>query len=134
MCIVFAANRSMLAGLCASLGSLVAALRGKAQLPVFVFHADLAESIQGRICRAVRHIDPEVRLQFRAVDIMPYVDLLPLQGDHMTYVRLGLPRLLPDFDKILYLDSDMVFTSGIVELLDLDLCGHLFGASGVCPA
>lgn len=49
----------------------------------------------------------------------------------MTYVRLGLPRMLPGFDTIVYLDSDMVFCEGIEELFKFKLGGCLFAASGV---
>jgi lipopolysaccharide biosynthesis glycosyltransferase len=132
--VVFVANRAMLTGLCASLGSLATALRGKAHPPIFVFNSDLTNAVQTRLSAALGRINPELFVEFRPVDVAPYLDLLPLQGDHMTYVRLGLPRLLPGFETIMYLDADMVFTDRVVELFDVDLGEKLLAASGVGTA
>ena len=45
-----------------------------------------------------------------------------------TYYRLVLPELLPDYDRILYLDSDMVICRDIAELYDTELGDALLGA------
>lgn len=131
LCVAFVANRAMLAGLCASLGSLAVALRGKAHPPIFVYHSGLTGAVQTSLSAVLARTNPELSVEFCSLDVTSYLDLLPLQGDNTCYVRLGLPRLLPEFKKILYLDSDMVFTAGIEQLFDLDLCGRLFAASGV---
>ena len=51
-------------------------------------------------------------------------------GHIETYYRLILPDLLPDYDKILYLDSDMVVNADVSELFDEDVNGFLLAA---CP-
>ncbi len=45
-----------------------------------------------------------------------------------TYYRLVLPELLPGYDKILYLDSDMVVQDDIAKLYREDVEGYLLGA------
>lgn len=59
-----------------------------------------------------------------------------------TYVRLMLPELLPNYDKVIYLDSDLVVLKDISELwflpvnkdimlagvVDLDVIGQYYGA------
>ena len=45
-----------------------------------------------------------------------------------TYYRLVLPELLPDYNKVLYLDSDMIIRRDIAELYDLDLESYLIAA------
>ena len=45
-----------------------------------------------------------------------------------TYFRLVLPELLPSYDKILYLDSDMIAQSDVAELYNMDIEGCLLGA------
>ena len=45
-----------------------------------------------------------------------------------TYYRLVLPELLPDYDKILYLDSDMVVNADVAELYNTDVTGYLLAA------
>jgi len=46
-----------------------------------------------------------------------------------AYSRLFAPRLLGrDYDRIIYLDIDMIVSSDIQELWDIDLHGHTLGA------
>ncbi len=44
-----------------------------------------------------------------------------------TYLRLLLPEELPELDRILYLDCDMVVTDSLRELWREDLCGKAAG-------
>lgn len=55
---------------------------------------------------------------------------LPLRGHFKeeTYFRLLLPDILPDYNKILYLDSDMVVCADIAELFAEDTTGYLLAA------
>ena len=55
---------------------------------------------------------------------------LPLRGHFKeeTYFRLLLPDILPDYNKILYLDSDMVVCADIAELFAEDITGYLLAA------
>lgn len=45
-----------------------------------------------------------------------------------TYYRLVLPELLKDYDKILYIDSDMVVEHDLAELFQEDVEGYLLAA------
>lgn len=45
-----------------------------------------------------------------------------------TYYRLFIPNLYPMYDKILYLDSDIVICGDISELYNVDLKDNLVGA------
>ena len=45
-----------------------------------------------------------------------------------TYYRLVLPELLPAYQKILYLDSDMVVQADVAELYDENVDGYLLAA------
>lgn len=45
-----------------------------------------------------------------------------------TYYRLVLPELLPAYDKILYLDSDMVVQDDVAKLYQENIGGYLIGA------
>lgn len=45
-----------------------------------------------------------------------------------TYFRLFLPELYPQYDKVLYLDSDIVILSDIANLYNIDIEDNLVGA------
>jgi lipopolysaccharide biosynthesis glycosyltransferase len=40
-----------------------------------------------------------------------------------TYYRMMLPRLLPDVDKIIYMDADMICCDSLLELYEHDMTG-----------
>lgn len=45
----------------------------------------------------------------------------------VTYYRLVLPNLKPDWDRILYLDCDIIVRSSLKELYNLDIGDNYFG-------
>lgn len=46
-----------------------------------------------------------------------------------TVYRLFIPEILQQYDKILYLDCDLVVNSNIAELYQIDISGHILGAA-----
>lgn len=46
-----------------------------------------------------------------------------------TTYRLLIPKLFPQYEKVLYLDSDLLIRRDVAELFDMDLEGAIFGAS-----
>ena len=45
-----------------------------------------------------------------------------------TYCRIFIPRFFPQYDKVIYLDSDIVVTGDISELYNIDIGDNLVGA------
>ena len=45
-----------------------------------------------------------------------------------TYRRAFLPGLLPDLDRVIYLDADLIVRSSLAELWSTDLAGAALGA------
>ena len=46
-----------------------------------------------------------------------------------TYFRLLMPELMENYDKVLYLDSDLIVNADVAELYDTDLNGYLLAAA-----
>ena len=46
-----------------------------------------------------------------------------------TYCRIFIPRFFPQYDKVIYLDSDLVVTGDISELYNIDIGDNLVGAA-----
>lgn len=44
-----------------------------------------------------------------------------------TFTRLYLPQLLPEAERVLYLDSDLLISADVAALFDQDLQGHVLG-------
>ena len=67
-----------------------------------------------------------IDIEKRLLSINTKVEL----GGHITratYLRLFIPELFKDFNKVLYLDSDLVVNSDIAELFNIELGNNLVG-------
>jgi lipopolysaccharide biosynthesis glycosyltransferase len=69
------------------------------------------------------------------VDVKHYIDevkdKLPLRDYYSmtTYYRLFIAHMYPEYDKVIYLDSDLVVLGDISELYNYDLKGYYVGAA-----
>lgn len=70
---------------------------------------------------SLRVADPDYLLQNYSLSIKAHFSV-------ETYYRLVLPQFLPEYDKILYLDVDMVAEADVAELYATDIEGYLLGA------
>jgi lipopolysaccharide biosynthesis glycosyltransferase len=58
-----------------------------------------------------------------------YLDIFPeTRHSKNTFLRLLLPILLPDLDKILYLDSDIIIKGDLLDLYNTDIDNYYVGA------
>lgn len=88
---------------------------------------------------ALRYTDMLKRMVGRYNNVnIRFVDISGLIGDKdffvrgnftpETYFRLFLPQILTNYEKILYMDADMIVCHDISELYSQDLAGNLLGA------
>ena len=110
--------------------SIMDSSRGESNYDIIVMSADISEQnrslilgmAEGRKNFSIRFVNPGRLL----ASFSPY---LHWHFGHIeTYYRLIIPELLPAYEKILYLDSDMVVTSDVAELFSEDIGGFLLAA------
>lgn len=70
---------------------------------------------------SVRYADPSYLMEGYNFCVKDHFSL-------QTYYRLVLPELIPEYDKIIYLDSDMIVMTDIAELYYTDVEGYLVAA------
>lgn len=68
------------------------------------------------------------RLQLLHIQPATVADLPEGYFPRSVWLRILLPELLPQLDKILYLDSDMIVRDGLQPLWETDVSGHLLAA------
>ena len=96
----------------------------KGNLVIHLFHPDLTEDYFQRLEQLKK---------------IAYFDIHPIKIDQQKFKevfgennpniwRLALPALLPDIDKLLYCDCDLVFCDNIINLWDIDLGNKMIGA------
>jgi lipopolysaccharide biosynthesis glycosyltransferase len=126
--IALCCNGTMLPGLHATVASLVKNLsrRETVSLNLFIQGVTEAEllSIRGTILDA----GGVGALTIHEADISDFKNLKALQGDWMAYLRLHLPKLMPDADTILYLDSDLIVNTDACAIFEHKLDDSPFAA------
>ena len=128
--IALCCNGTMLPGLHATVASLVKNLsrRETVSLNLFIQGVNEAEllSIRGTILDA----GGVGALTIHGADVSDFKNLKALQGDWMAYLRLYLPKLMPDADTILYLDSDLIVNTDACAIFEHKLDDFPLGAVG----
>ncbi|MFA7192572.1 MAG: glycosyltransferase family 8 protein [Bacilli bacterium] len=97
----------------------------------YVLHSGTISLVnQNRIIKA--HKNETTEIEF--VDITEHVERISERlhtrdyYSKSTYYRLFIPNLYPEFDKVLYLDSDIVVGGDISNLYHVELGNNLVGA------
>lgn len=87
-----------------------------------------AMAVEEKLRRIVESRDGESVLTVKALD-NPFQNAYEVRGISTgTYLRLGLPGLLPDVDRILYTDVDILFRGSLEELWQTPMEGQFLAA------
>ena len=100
------------------------------QYDIIVLFNDISEKNQNRIKWGARK---HSNISIRFIRVCEYFDNEKLFVDqHLsveTYYRLIIPEIMPAYNRILYLDCDMVTDHDVAELYDIELNGCIIGAA-----
>lgn len=97
-----------------------------------VLHSDLSEANKTKLELTVY----DLSFYHSTIEFVDMSDLdiskFPMNRPHIsiaTYYRLFLQDVLPDVDKVLYLDCDLLVVSDLTRLYDTPMCNNLVIAS-----
>ncbi len=128
--VFFAADEGCCPFLAVALQSLADNASGENLYSVKILHTDISDENRRRLAEYGRgnidiefvdlgHYVPRVRERLRAGD----------QGFLTAYFKMFIPRLYPQYDRAVYLDSDVVILDDIADLYDMDLGDELVAAA-----
>lgn len=128
--IFFATDDGYIPFLAVALESLIDNASTENYYLIKVLYTNITEENQNKIKKYERE---NINIEF--VDLNYYInkvkDKLYTRDYYSktTYFRLFIPELYPQYDKVLYLDSDIVILSDIAELYNIDLEDNLVAAA-----
>ena len=127
--IVFAANNAFVGPLGVALKSLIDHISERAFYDIVVLESDITASNKQRL----RGMLTKPNLQLRFVNVLPLLDGYTLVAHvHIskeTFFRFVIQEIMPDYEKTLYLDCDIVVESDVADLYDTDVTGYLLAAA-----
>ena len=96
---------------------------------IVVLHRDISLKNQGVLSKQIEKNNFSIRF-FNISEYMKDYTNLYTRGHFRieTYFRLLMQEILPDYHKVLYLDSDMVALSDVAELYQTNVEGYLLAA------
>lgn len=99
---------------------------------IFIFSKDASEENKNYVINFFK----KENISIRFIDVSLIFKSLKLHtAAHITietYFRLIIPDLLRNFDRVLFLDSDLIITDDINKLYNMDMQGYPIGATEEC--
>lgn len=130
--IVFAANDNYAIYCYTAIYSLIKNAGKEYFYHIYVFQTNISENN----CRMLESLSTE-NIKVECVNISKYTANVNLKESiHLsveTYYRLFIPCILPQYTKILYLDSDMCILADVAKLYECNLNGYAIGAAQDIP-
>lgn len=119
-------NLVMPARICIS--SLLMSAKPDTFYDIFILHSPKEELTKEKL-DLLPHYYSNCRLQYRKVDAT-FDDAFEIRGiTTPTYYRLLIPDLIPEYDKVIYSDVDVIFRMDLSQLYQSDLAGYLLAAT-----
>ena len=127
--VVFAVNEFFVPYLSVAIESIIENVSKDRHYDIIVLTRDITPASMLTLTRQAK--GENVGIGFLDVDAALGDRTLPQHGHFrpQTYYRLLAPSLLPNVEKAIYLDSDLVVCGDLAELYDVDVTGHLLAAT-----
>ena len=127
--VVLAANNAFAPVCAVAIRSLLDYVNPEKYYDIIVLHSDIDKENQ-RWIQSMRRDLPQVSIRFLNTSFIVGKYKLRAQ-EHIsveTYYRFLIPEILPDYGKVLYLDSDLICRRDVAELYAIDLGENWIGA------
>lgn len=113
--IVFAFDNNFVFYACNCLSSLLMNAKDDTFYDIFVIHSENVDLDRNQLDKLIQYFN-NCRIQYRTVDDT-FDSAFEIRGiTTSTYYRLLIPDLIPEYDKIIYSDVDVIFRSDLSDI------------------
>lgn len=113
--IVFAFDNNLVIPACVCLSSLMMSAKETTFYDIFILYP-ASDEFERKDIDKVQEFYPNCRIQYIAVDDT-FAEAFEIRGiTTPAYYRLLIPELIPQYDKILYSDVDVIFRSDLYDI------------------
>ena len=126
--IVFAFDNNLILPACVCISSLMMNAREDTFYDIFILHSRKLALERDRLGRIPDYY-PNCRIRYRLVD-ETFDAAFEIRGiTTPAYYRLLIPELIPEYDKVIYSDVDVIFRMDLAELYRLDISDYYLAAT-----
>ena len=129
--LIFAANDSFVPYLSVMVESVMAHGSPQFQYEIILLHRDITKETAGLLRSQISRLK---NFSLRLIDLSKEVEHYSFYTENRmfftpeAYYRLLAPFLLPEYDKAIYIDGDMVACTDVADLLEVELGDRLIAA------
>ena len=132
--ICFSANSDFLPYTAVMIQSIIDNSKPSKNYDIIILYSDMEEPLREKLCSMK---DGYENIEIRFFDVSKHVENFNFfTGSVYTkspysrevYFRLLIPTLMPEYDKVIYLDGDMITLADVSELYDVDISDFLIAA------
>ena len=121
--IVFCFDNNLIKPACVCLSSLLMSAGEDTFYDIFILHSQTEKLNREELDKITRYFK-NCRLQYRSVD-NTFDKAFEIRGiTTPAYYRLLIPELIPEYDKVLYSDVDVIFRSDLSHFYNIDMTGY----------
>ena len=125
--VVFTFDKRIIPAAAIAVKSLIDCAKAETQYDIYVYHPDLSEKTIADFSALLgnsRH-----QITFTYIDKSRFKDAPVSKGSwrEIVYYRILIPEFLPQYDKVIYSDVDVLFKDDMSEVYDADLTGCDWG-------
>ena len=113
--IVLATDQNYFPGLWVTLTSLLLHTQTKKHLLFYVFDGVINTGSKQKLKKALGKLNKNHTLEWLTADVSKFSNLRSMEGSHMAYCRLLIPKLLKE-EKSIWLDVDLLVLADIEAL------------------
>ena len=132
--VAFAFDNNLVMPACICLSSLMMNARDNTFYDIFILHSSNSALMREQLDRLPLYFK-NCRIRYREVDDT-FANAFEIRGITVsTYYRLLIPELIPEYDKIIYSDVDVIFRDDLSAIyLDTDLSDcYVAGVNALAP-
>lgn len=129
--ILFTFDDKIILPACVCISSLLQSAHPDTFYDIFIIHSEKYDLTHSDVAKIPIYYE-NCRITFRPIS-EEFVGAYEIRGIPETcYYRMLSPELIPEYDKILYSDVDVIFREDQAKYYDVDLGSNCFGAVDKC--
>lgn len=126
--IAFAFDNNLVFPACICISSLLMNAKSDTFYDIFILHSS-KDSLDKRLLNKLPDSFKQCRIQYVQVD-NTFDNAFEIRGiTSATYYRLLIPELIPQYDRIIYADVDIIFRMDLSSLFEMDLGNNYIAAT-----
>ncbi len=132
--VVFTFDKRIILGAAVTVKSLIDSAKPETEYDIYVYHPDIDDKTVNEFKKMLEGTKHSITFEY--ISKTKFQDAPINKGGSWTeivYYRLLIPELLPQYDKVIYADTDVLFKDDLEEVFNIDISEYECAAVAMEP-